>query len=50
MEKSLELIGTVENFLNRTLMAQYLRWRIHKCDLIKLESYSKAKYIANGTN
>jgi hypothetical protein len=30
MEKSLELIGTGEIFLNRTLMAQTLRSRIDK--------------------
>ena len=30
VEKSLELIDTEENFLNRTLMAQVLRSRINK--------------------
>jgi hypothetical protein len=41
--KSLELIGTGGNFLNRTPMAQALRLRIDKWDLMKLESFCKAK-------
>jgi hypothetical protein len=48
--KSLELIGTGEIFLNRTPMTDALRWRIDKWDLKKLESFSKAKHIANKTN
>jgi hypothetical protein len=48
--KSLELIGTGENFLNRTPMAHALRSRIHKWDLIKLESFCKAKDIVNKAN
>jgi hypothetical protein len=36
MGKSLELIGTGGNFLNRTPMAHALRSRIDKWDLIKL--------------
>ena len=41
--KSLELIGTGRNFLNRTPMAQALRSRTDKWDLMKLESFCKAK-------
>ena len=48
--KSLELIGTGETFLNRTLMANTVRSRIDKWDLIKLESFCKAKDIINKTN
>jgi hypothetical protein len=48
--KSLELIGTGGNFLNRTLMAHALRSRIDKWDFIKLESFCKAKDIVNKTN
>jgi hypothetical protein len=50
VEKSLELIGTGGNFLNRTPMAHALRSRIDKWDLIKLESFCKAKDIVNKTN
>ena len=48
--KSLELIGTGEIFLNRTPMAHALRSRIDKWDLMKLESFCKAKDIVNKTN
>jgi len=48
--KSLKLIDTGGNFLNSTLMAQTLRSRIDKWDLIKLESFCKAKDIVNKTN
>jgi hypothetical protein len=48
--KSLELVGTGGNFLNRTSMAQTLRSRIDKWDLMKLESFCKAKDIVNKTN
>jgi len=41
--KSLEHIGTGENFLNRTPMAYALRSRIDKWDFIKLQSFCKAK-------
>jgi len=37
--KSLEYMGTGENFLNRTPMAYVLRSRIDKCDLIKLQGH-----------
>jgi hypothetical protein len=48
--ESLELIGTGEIFLNRTPMAQVLRSRIDKWNLIKLESFCKAKDIVNKSN
>ena len=50
MEKSLELIGTGGNFLNIAPMAHALRSRIDKWDLIKLESFCKAKDTVNKTN
>jgi hypothetical protein len=49
-EKSLELIGTGGNFLNRTPMAHTLGSRIDKRDLMKLESFCKAKDIVDKTN
>ena len=48
--KSLELIGTEGNFLNKTPMAHDLRSRIDKWVLIKLESFYKAKNIVKKTN
>jgi hypothetical protein len=48
--KSLELIGTEGNFLNRTPMVHTLRSRTDKWDLAKLESFCKAKNIVNKTN
>jgi hypothetical protein len=50
MEKSLELISTGGNFLNRTPMAQVLKSRIDKWELMKLKSFCKAKDIINRTN
>jgi hypothetical protein len=50
MGMSLELFDTEENFLKRTLVAQTLRSRIDKLDLMKLESICKAKVIINKTN
>jgi hypothetical protein len=47
--KSLEHMGTGGNFLNRTPMAHALRSRINKWDLIKLQSFCKAKDIVNKT-
>ena len=47
--KSLELIGTGGNFLNRTPMAQALRSTIDKWDLMKLKSFCKAKPTINKT-
>jgi hypothetical protein len=45
--KSLEDMGTGEKFLNRTAMACALRSRINKWDLIKLQSFCKAKDTVN---
>jgi hypothetical protein len=50
VRKSFELISTGGNFLNRTPVAQGLRSRIDKWDLMKLESFCKAKDIVNKTN
>ena len=44
---SLEHIGTGDNFLNRTPMAQALRSTIDKCDFLKLKSFCKAKDTVN---
>jgi hypothetical protein len=48
--RSMKLIGTGRNFLNRTPMALALRSRIDKWELMKLESFCKAKDIVNRTN
>ena len=50
MRKSLEIIGTRVNFLNRTLVVHALRSRVDKWDLMKLESFFKAKVIVIKTN
>jgi hypothetical protein len=47
--KSLELIGTGENFLNRTPMVQPTRSMIDKWDLMKLERFYKAGAPDNRT-
>jgi hypothetical protein len=47
--KSLEDIGTGEKFLNRTAMACAVRSRIDKRDLMKLQSFCKAKDTVNKT-
>ena len=47
--KSLEHLGTGENFLNRTPVAYALRSKINKWDLIKLQSFCKAKDTINST-
>jgi hypothetical protein len=47
--KSLEDIGTGEKFLNRTAMACAVRLRIDKWDLMKLQSFCKAKDTINKT-
>ena len=44
VEKTLELIGLGENFLNRITMAQALRSKIDQWDLIRLQSLCKASY------
>ena len=43
MGKSLKDMGTREKFLNRTPMTCTVRSRINKLDLIKLQSFCKAK-------
>jgi hypothetical protein len=48
--KSLEDIGTGEKFLNRTAMACAVRSRIDKWELMKLQSFCKAKDTFNKTN
>jgi hypothetical protein len=47
--KSLEDMGTGEKFLNRTAMACAVRSRIDKWDLVKLQSFCKAKDTVNKT-
>jgi hypothetical protein len=47
--KTLEDMGTEEKFLNRTAMACAVRSRINKWDLIKLQSFCKAKDTVNKT-
>jgi hypothetical protein len=47
--KSLEDMGTGEGFLNRTAMTCVVRSRIDKWDLIKLQSFYKAKDTVNKT-
>ena len=47
--KSLEDMGTGEKFLNRTAMACAVRSRIDKWDLMKLQSFCKAKDTVNKT-
>jgi hypothetical protein len=42
-------MGTGEIFLTRTPIAYALRSRIDKCDLIKLQSFCKAKDTVNRT-
>jgi hypothetical protein len=49
VEKSLKDMGTGEKFLNRTAMACAVRSRINKQDLIKLQSFCKAKDTVNKT-
>jgi hypothetical protein len=48
--KCLELIGPGRSFLNRIPMAQALRSRVDKWDLMKLGRFYKAKDIVNKTN
>jgi hypothetical protein len=45
--KSLEDMGTGEKFLNRTAIASAVRSRIDMWDLIKLQSFCKAKDTVN---
>ena len=48
MGKSLEHMVTGVNFLNRTPMVYALRTGIDKWDLIKLQSFCKAKTLSAG--
>jgi hypothetical protein len=48
--KSLKHMGTGGKFLNITTMACALRSRINECDLIKLQSFRKAKDTVIRTN
>jgi hypothetical protein len=45
--ESLKDMGTGEKLLNRTAMTCAVRLRIDKWDLIKLQSFCKAKDIVN---
>jgi hypothetical protein len=47
--KSIEDMGSGEKFLNRTAMAYVVRSRIDKCDLMKLQSFCRAKDTVNKT-
>jgi hypothetical protein len=47
--KSLQDMGTEKKFLNRTAMACAVRLRMDKWDLIKLQSFCKAKDTVNKT-
>jgi hypothetical protein len=47
--KSLKDMGTGEKILNGTAMACAVRSRIYKWDLIKLQSFCKAKDTVNKT-
>jgi hypothetical protein len=47
--KSLQHMGTGQNFLNRTPISCAVRSRINKWDLIKLQKFCKAKYTVNMT-
>jgi hypothetical protein len=47
--KSLEDMGSGEKFLKRTAMTCAVRSRIDKWDLIKLQSFCKAKETVNRT-
>jgi hypothetical protein len=47
---SFECIGTRDNFLNRTSMAQALRSTINQWDLMKLQIFCKAKDTVTRTN
>jgi hypothetical protein len=49
VRKNCEDMGTGEKFLNRTAMACAVRSRMNKWDLIKLQSFCKAKDTVNKT-
>jgi hypothetical protein len=48
--KSLKIIGTWGNFLNRNPIIHDLRSRVYKWDLMKLKTFYKSKDIVNRTN
>ena len=47
LRNSLEHIGTVENFLNRTAITHALRSTVDTWDLLKLKSFCKSKDFIN---
>jgi hypothetical protein len=47
--ESLKYMGTYENFLNRIPMAYVLRSKMDKWNLIKLQTFCKAKDTVNRT-
>jgi hypothetical protein len=49
VRESLKDMGTGEKFLNKTAMVCAVRSRIYKWDLIKLQSFFKAKDTVNKT-
>ena len=50
IRKTLEHIDTGENILNKTPLAQSLRLKINKWDLMRLQSFCKAKDIVKKQN
>jgi hypothetical protein len=48
--KRLEDMGTGEKFLNRIAMACAIRSRLNKWELVKLQSFCKAKDTVNKTD
>jgi hypothetical protein len=49
VEDSLDCIGTGDNLLKRTLLAQALRSTMNKWDLMKMKTFFSAKDTANRT-
>ncbi|KAL6091678.1 hypothetical protein STEG23_024272 [Scotinomys teguina] len=47
VRNNLECIGTTDNFLNRTLVAQRLRLTTHKWNLVNPKSFCKANDSVN---
>jgi hypothetical protein len=50
MGNSLELVGAEDNFLIRTPMAEALRSKVNKQDIMKLESFCKLGVVAHASN
>jgi hypothetical protein len=50
VEKSLELIGTGGNFLNKAPVAQLLRSTVNNWDPMKMKNFCKAKDTINRKN